>query len=68
MKWRARSASDKTSDWPFWYVTNDEPLDYNSTIDALEIDLGHRPVMMPFLSKDLAIALANMLNSMPTPP
>lgn len=65
MKWRSRSASNKTNDWPFWYVTNDKPLDYNGTIDALEIVLGHRPVMMPFMSKDLAIALADRLNSTP---
>ena len=36
-KWRARSASDKTDNWPFWYVTDDMPHDRNKLADALDV-------------------------------
>lgn len=61
--WRARSASDRTDDWPFWYVTDDQPQDSNKTWDALEALTGDRPVGgLPFLPRDMAEAVASILN------
>lgn len=62
MKWRARSASDKTDDWPFWYVTDDQPENRNKTIDAIERRDGVRPAKLPFLLRDDAVELADFMN------
>ena len=62
MIWRARSASDKTDDWPFWYVTNDFPADSNKTLDAIEMLIGKKPVCLPFMAPSLARALAEKMN------
>ncbi|WP_143595141.1 hypothetical protein [Thioclava sp. DLFJ4-1] len=63
MAWRARSASEKTDDWPFWYVTDDKPNDYNKTAEAFELATGERfPPVLPFVSKDGAEAIAHALN------
>ena len=61
MTWRARSASDRSDDWPFWYVTDDMPPDMNKTVDAIEAIMGIRVVGM-FVSRDVAIALASLMN------
>lgn len=66
MTWRARSASDRTDDWPFWYVTDDQPADRNKTIDAIELATGGRPASLPFLPRDIALALADLLNGKAT--
>lgn len=60
--WRARSASDQTDDWPFWYVTNDRSPNSNKTLDAIERLAGRRPVGLPFLSQTLACRIAAMMN------
>jgi len=65
MAWRARSASDKTDDWPFWYVTDDKPADSNKTLDCMDALFGCRPVGLPFFSRKTAEALAL---AMPAPP
>lgn len=61
-KWRARSASDKTDDWLSWYLTDDNPPDYNKTLDAIEVFTGKRPIGLPFLSREAAEDLASFLN------
>ena len=61
--WRARSASDKSDDWPYWYVTNDSPADYNKTLDALEQITGKRPIGLPFVSRAQAIEIAKIMNA-----
>lgn len=63
MIWRARSASDKQDDWPFWYVTRDKPNDYNETCFACEMIIGKKLTGLPFISKELAIALAERMNN-----
>lgn len=57
-KWRARSASAKTDDWPFWYVADDDPKDLNKTLEAFEALFGHRPPVLPFVSKKDAMVIA----------
>lgn len=39
----ARSASDKTDDWPFWYVADDERAGANVTKQLLEERDGDQP-------------------------
>ena len=64
-KWRARSASDKTDDWPFWYVTNDSPKDYNRLPDAWQAVVGFPwPPVLPFLDRRAAEALAERMNAL----
>jgi hypothetical protein len=60
--WRARSASDKTDDWLFWYVTDDEPKDRNKTLDAIEYLTGLRPYSYPFVRQEVAEELAERMN------
>lgn len=60
--WRARSASDKTDDWPLWYVTDDMPADRNKTVDAVESATGMRPTGLPFLRREDAEHLAAIMN------
>jgi len=62
MTWRARSASDRLDDWPFWYVTDDMPPDMNKTVDAIEAIIGIRIVALPFVSRDVAIEVASLMN------
>lgn len=62
IKWRARSASDKTDDWPFWYVTDDQPTDINKTPDAWKTLTGKDWRGLPFLPKDGALLMVNYLN------
>jgi hypothetical protein len=62
--WRARSASDKTEDWPAWYVTKDAPKDYNDLPEAFELALGHEfPPRPPFLSQTACRLIAEWLNN-----
>jgi hypothetical protein len=62
MTWRARSASKRSDDWPFWYVTDDMPPDMNKTLDAIDAIIGIRIVALPFVPRDVAIALASLMN------
>ena len=64
MVWRAMSASDSTDEWPYWYVTDDLPLDRNKLIDALECISGKRPVGMPFVTRAIAECIAKQMNAM----
>lgn len=59
---RARSASDRTDDWPYWYVTDDNPHDSNKTADCFEALTGRRQVCLPFLSRLAAEKLATLMN------
>lgn len=54
----ARSASDHTDNWPYWYICTTES-GLNITTDLLPCLRGY----MPFISKDAAIALADSLNN-----
>ena len=62
MVWRARSASDKTEDWPYWYVTKDVPKDYNDTKEAIEVLTGNIFYGLPFLTKNHAVEIAEKMN------
>lgn len=62
MTWRARSASDKTDDWPFWYVTDDQPPDLNKTPEAWKAAYGMDwPPRLPFLPREMAEELARKI-------
>jgi hypothetical protein len=54
----ARSASDRTDDWPFWYVADRRSGNLNVVV-ALAPELSGR---LPFLPRDAAIALADEAN------
>lgn len=63
MTYRARSASDRRDDWPFWYVTDDSPPDANKTAKAWKAATGEDwPPSHQFLSRDLAEDLAKRAN------
>ena len=65
MTWRARSASDRTDEWPFWYVTDDQPLDCNKTAEAFASVTGEKwPPCHQFLPRDLAEELAAKMAEM----
>lgn len=57
----ARSASDKTDDWPFWIVWDGS---FNGTIEALEMVFDCKAVGMPFLPKKQCEILVELLNEM----
>ena len=66
-KWRARSASDKTDDWGFWYLTDDKPADRNKTREALTLvckEGALPPHSLPFISRANAEAIAVVLNEL----
>lgn len=45
IRYYARSASDKTDDWPFWFVADDSQGGLNVTAEVAEAtqSLCHRP-------------------------
>lgn len=56
----ARSASDRTDDWPYWFVTSPDHL-LNITgpaLLALGVDIGGKTLV----SREFAEALANTWN------
>ena len=65
-KWRARSASDKTDEWYFWYLTDDKPADRNKTKEALTIVCKEGAVWphVLFISRAEAEAIAFVLNEL----
>jgi hypothetical protein len=64
MTWRARSASDKSDDWPLWYVTDDSPKDYNRLPHAFECVMGKPwPPVLPFVPRQVAEAIADAMNA-----
>jgi len=56
VKYTARSASDKTNDWPFWFVADDRGL--NVTVKLVPDLRG----TMPFLPRSFAEAVATKAN------
>jgi hypothetical protein len=58
----ARSASDKTDDWPWWFVADRQKGDLNVTAELLRmhVDQGHRGGV--FLRHAAAVELAGMAN------
>ena len=55
-KYYAKSASDKTDDWPYWFVANQSGV--NVTVQLLPELSGY----MPFLPKEVAVLLAEKSN------
>jgi hypothetical protein len=61
--WRARSASDRTEDWPLWYVTKDKPKDHNDLPEAFALAMKHEfPPHMPSLPQGVCKLIAAWLN------
>lgn len=57
-RYYARSASDKTNDWPFWYVADKERSDLNVTIKLEPSLWGY----LPFVPRSVAEELAEKAN------
>lgn len=55
----AKSASDRTDEWPFWMVWNGS---INVTVRAIEAVTGNHVVAMPFLPRSIAEKLADHCN------
>lgn len=63
MAYRARSASDRTDDWPFWYITDDHPANRNATPKAWQTVTGKDwPPKHQFLPREEAVLLADAAN------
>lgn len=54
----ARSASDRTDDWPHWYVADRAAAELNVTVQLLPALRGS----MPFLPRQAAEELARLAN------
>jgi hypothetical protein len=54
----ARPASDRTEDWPFWFVADREKGEINVTAELLPPLRGY----LPFLPADVAVELAAVAN------
>lgn len=61
MKYIAKSASDKSDDWPLWMVWDGQ---LNITIKAIKSITGKDIVGMPFLPRKLCEKLAAELNQL----
>lgn len=58
-RYLARSASDKTDDWPHWFVADQRQGGLNVTVKLLPQISGY----LPLLPKDLAVMLAKAANA-----
>lgn len=62
-RYYARSASDRTDDWPYWYVADREQGGLNVTVRlAREVWGLDRSAMLPFMNINDAMALADEAN------
>ena len=59
MKYTARSASDRTDDWPFWFIADERGL--NVTVKLIQEMRGY----LPFLSREVAELIVTELNQLP---
>ncbi len=57
----ARSASDRTDDWPFWYVADERGLNITQQLTGLPRFAGAFS-LQPFLLRHQAEALAQSVN------
>jgi len=55
--YRARSASDKTDDWPFWYVSGE-----GDSRNVLTLPQGHEHKGAVMTSREIAEAVAKLWN------
>lgn len=59
----ARSASDRTDDWPLWFVADRRKSGLNVTLSLIEKAFGRHVVGMPFLPREHAETLAEISNN-----
>lgn len=57
-RYYARSASDKTDEWPFWYVADRQQSGLNVTKALASEQVGY----LPFVSREAAIKIAETAN------
>ena len=57
-RYHARSASDRTDDWPFWFVADQDQGGLNVTVALVPEMRG----FMPFLPRPIAEELARFAN------
>lgn len=62
MTYIARSASDKTTDWPFWMVMGPDNINQTCRLVAQYTgnDVSH---LLPFVGKEFALELAEWANN-----
>lgn len=61
----ARSASDRTQDWPFWFVADRQKGGVNVTGKVLEKVTGERSHGAVLASRSVALWLADRANEEP---
>jgi len=59
----ARSASDRTDDWPHWFVADRQNGEINVTIRLIEKRFGVALPLLPFLWREACEAMAAQANS-----
>ena len=59
-RYYARSASDKTDDWPFWFIADNNKGGLNVTVEILPELRGY----LPFVPKGMALFLEKKLNEL----
>lgn len=62
-RYYARSASDRTDEWPFWFVADRNKAGLNVTLSLVESLYGQHLVCLPFMSRDDAVELAIEANN-----
>lgn len=64
-RFHARSASDRTEAWPYWFVADRQKGDLNVTADLVRqlVDPSHRGGV--FLCRDEAVEIAERANCIP---
>jgi hypothetical protein len=58
----ARSASDQTDDWPYWFVADRSRGNLNVTVKLMPELSGY----LPLLPRDMAEELARAINDTPS--
>lgn len=61
-----RSASDRTDDWPFWFVADRQRGDTNITADLIRLHINPKHCGGVFTSKEDARELARLANEATT--
>lgn len=67
-RYYARSASDRTDDWPFWYVADRRKGGVNVTADIVRAHINPNHAGGVLTSRDSAINLADMANGITAAP
>ena len=67
-RYYARSASDRTDAWPFWFVADSRKGSVNVTADIVRQHIGPTRKGGVFVPRGLALALADVANAAESKP